>query len=109
MTQPQGINTEMVLAELKKRTRVMPTCEFCGGTRWTGGGFLAIPKQQGQLHQGQVLTLSGEYFLYMELSCQICGNTKLINLVLLGLVPPANESIARKIIDDALGPNNPGP
>ena len=102
-----SIDTSKVLADWLKRVKKPLICELCGGTRWTGGSLITIHVTPTGTQIG-ALVVGGPYLPLVELGCQVCGNTKLLNLVLLGYMPPLTQGTmpGDRLIQEALGGEN---
>lgn len=77
-------------------------CGICGGTRWQVSGIVNLPAQEN-INQG--LVIGGSAFPLALLTCGICGNTQLLNiLVLLGkdkLEQLAREGKVDQMLEEA--------
>ena len=73
------------------RTRQKPPgrpmhCEVCGISQWVVGDHLTQP---ATFVPGVGLSVGGLAYLFAQLICGNCGNTKLINAFVIGLVDPS--------------------
>ena len=53
-------------------------CGLCGGTRWGADGVISLPVQDS-ITSGMVI--GGKALPLTSLTCEVCGNTLLVNLV----------------------------
>jgi hypothetical protein len=79
--QLSGEQVQAALSWLKQKCLKDPTCELCGHTHWDLQPHLMAP-----------MIFSGNYVMgvtaypHFSLICTHCGNTKLINAVMSGVV-----------------------
>jgi hypothetical protein len=74
---------ERILAALKRRFPLLPECPLCGQRNWqvNSGGFVFVPLQQDSTN----VVIGGPQMPCVALICMTCGNTHLLNLIVLGL------------------------
>ena len=84
-----NIDTQTILRVLSERLKGKPlNCDACGTSGWFSGPDLITHPilQHGQ--QINSVVIGGPYLPLAAMTCQVCGNTKLFNLVKLGLMAP---------------------
>lgn len=90
-------------AEIRKRVeaRGQPLiCELCGGTGWLLGDFVALPTQPVPTSN---VVIGGPFLPLVSVTCGICGNTKLLNILRLGITPEPSQPPDRlKKVDDLI-------
>jgi len=72
---------ERIIAALKAKMGGTPNCPICGHNVWSVGNryvTLSVTKNPSQS------TLGGENYPLIPLICSNCGNTHLLNLLILG-------------------------
>ncbi|WP_313236480.1 hypothetical protein [Sphingobacterium multivorum] len=65
------------------------TCEICQTGNWNIDETIY---QINEFHGGNVVIGSGSLVPVITLTCQNCGNTKMLNAIKLGVVEPNNHS-----------------
>lgn len=65
------------------------TCEMCQNNNWNIDETIY---QINEFHGGNVVIGSGSLVPVITLTCQNCGNTKLMNAIKLGVVETNNHS-----------------
>ena len=110
--QIKPLNMFIVLAEFQKRLgKRSYTCELCGESNPIGGSLIKLPIQADDAPtMVGGIRFGGRILALMDLSCGNCGNTKLLNLVTLGLWPKGGEKpgetpaqAGERLADEALG------
>ena len=97
--------TLIKIKEILEKTGRTLICEICGSTNWTVSGIVSMSLQP---NIGVGMVIGGPTLSMAPLVCRMCGNTKLLNLIALGVVKqgqPLND-VADRIIQDALGGEN---
>ncbi len=81
MTWPEDVQQRIIRA-ITARVPRMPLCAVCGRQQWTlASGVVTIQLQEDP----GAYVLGGPAMPCAALVCQHCGNTLLLNLVVLGL------------------------
>ncbi len=76
---------EQIVARLKERGGPQ-NCEVCNTNKWVIGALMTSPTAVGRTETGGIkLDPAGRLYVSAPLLCKNCGNTKLLNLKMLGL------------------------
>lgn len=71
-----------ILDRIKERTRTVRSCVVCGNNKWElSDGFTFLTIQENL----STLNLGGRGQPCVAVTCNNCGNTNLLNLMVLGL------------------------
>jgi hypothetical protein len=73
-------------------------CAMCGVQSWVVGTYLPSP---ASTHPSRIPLRGGNLFPFVTVYCQNCGNTHLVNLVILGFT--IEELPALEMPDEAAG------
>ena len=77
------------------------TCEICGGTQWTTSDFINLSVKP---EISPSVIIGGPALPLVGLTCNRCGNTKLLNLIVLGVLKQETktetEFEAEKILEE---------
>lgn len=73
-----------VAKQLKVKGATNP-CELCGNPHWSIGERLVAPSPLRRTGAGTVINIADPIYVSAVVACKKCGNTKLVNLRLLGL------------------------
>tara|TARA_Y100000310_G_C20202954_1_gene587778 strand:+ start:194 stop:529 length:336 start_codon:yes stop_codon:yes gene_type:complete len=84
----------------------MARCELCLATNWAVYGAVRLTVQN-PLEQTIVIGGNGKTIPLIAITCSNCGNTKLINLGILGVIEKSGAAIANEV-DQALRDGNGG-
>lgn len=105
-TDGNRLDINKVIMDFGGRIRKPLTCELCGGTKWTGWDLAPLHITPPGVPAG-AMVVGGPFLPLLAIGCEGCGNTKLLNLVLLGHVPratsPQGLQAGDRLINDALG------
>ncbi len=96
-----NIDIQTIMRVLSERLKGKPlSCDACGSTGWFSGPDLITHPilQHGQ--QINSVVIGGPYLPLAVMTCQVCGNSKLFNLVKLGLMAPFTPVIDPTPPDD---------
>jgi hypothetical protein len=73
-----------IIERLKERGAPRP-CELCANAEWQISEILASPVQVKREADRTAMDINGRLYPLAVLLCARCGNTKFLNLVILGL------------------------
>jgi hypothetical protein len=80
--------TKRVLAAIQQRVPEVASCPVCGQRDWTlADGLVRLTLQEKR----GVVVLGGRNMPCVALTCKRCGNTLLLNVIVLGLRDLATE------------------
>lgn len=76
---------EEIIAKITAKVGALKPCSFCGGGPWE----LANAYTQVSLTDDlRSIVIGGQMIPAVVVNCRNCGNTVLLNMILLGLIPP---------------------
>lgn len=113
--QRKNIDVREIVEEWKKRVKGPVICELCGGTRWVGFSPVSMPTTPSGAPLGSTI-VGGPFLPLLQMACAICGNTKFLNLVVLGYLLPGDgqevgpgatmpaDDLLRRTLEEGNGP-----